>query len=66
MARPLTGTEPLDQRIQLMMSTLDVCAVDDWRFETRAANRSEAIRQLIRIGLDAYAEGRRTEPGGAE
>jgi Arc/MetJ-type ribon-helix-helix transcriptional regulator len=54
--RPLTGEEPLDQRIQIMMSKSDIAALDDWRFANRVGSRSEAIRQLIAKGLEAEAQ----------
>jgi hypothetical protein len=28
-------------------------AIDDWRFEHRAPNRAEAVRRLLRLGLQA-------------
>lgn len=53
MVRPLLGDEPLDQRVQIMMTAGEVEAVERWRFENRVASRSEAIRDLIRRGLAA-------------
>lgn len=41
------------QRIQLVMSPAEVKAVDDWSFEARIRGRSEAIRRLIELGLEA-------------
>lgn len=41
------------QRIQLVMTPSEVKAVDDWSFEVRIRGRSEAIRRLIELGLEA-------------
>ncbi|HRE90550.1 MAG TPA: hypothetical protein PK095_15570 [Myxococcota bacterium] len=57
MSRPLTGDEPLDQRTQIMMSKSEILAIDDWRFAQRTSSRSEAIRQLVALGLSAHAAG---------
>lgn len=35
--------------------------IEDWRFAARMPSRSEAIRQLIRRGLDAYADDERAD-----
>lgn len=40
-------------RIPVMMSDEEMNSVDNWRFESRVATRSEAIRQLIKLGLEA-------------
>lgn len=43
------------ERIQLMMTPSEVAAVDDWSFPQRIRSRSEAIRQLIQLGLESQA-----------
>jgi hypothetical protein len=44
--------EPLDQRLQLVISKGQVRAVDEWRRQQRdLPSRSEAIRRLIETGL---------------
>lgn len=48
--------EQKTERIQLLMTPSEVKAIDDWSFEKRVRGRSEAIRRLIEIGLQA-AEG---------
>jgi hypothetical protein len=40
-------------RITQMMSEAEVKAIDDWSFANRIRNRSEAIRRLIELGLQA-------------
>ena len=42
-----------DQRIPVMMSADDVEAIDEWRRKQPipTPSRSEAIRQLVRLGL---------------
>jgi hypothetical protein len=43
-----------DQRIPVMMSTDEVGAIDEWRRRhPDLPSRSEAIRQLVELGLKA-------------
>lgn len=44
------------ERVQLMMTPSEVKAVDDWSFANRVRGRSEAIRQLLAIGLSSEQE----------
>jgi hypothetical protein len=37
----------------MFISADEVAAIDEWRFANRVGNRSEAIRQLCRIGMKA-------------
>ena len=48
--------EPKDKRVPLVMTASELKAVDDWSFERRSRSRSEAIRQLVALGLKASAE----------
>lgn len=41
------------ERIITPMSKSLVQAIDDFRFSSRMPSRAEAIRRLIRLGLDA-------------
>jgi hypothetical protein len=44
--------EPLDQRVQLVISKGQVRAIDEWRRQQPdLPSRSEAIRRLIEVGL---------------
>jgi len=45
-----------DQRVPVMVTKAELRAVDDWRFARRFGSRSEAIRQLVALGLKASAE----------
>ncbi len=48
--------EPKDKRVPLVMTASELKAIDDWSFERRIRSRSEAIRQLVALGLKASAE----------
>ena len=41
------------ERVQLFMTPTEVGVIDDWSFENRVRGRSEAIRRLIALGLNA-------------
>jgi hypothetical protein len=45
--------EAKTERVQLMMTPSEVRRIDDWSFANRVRGRSEAIRQLIELGLNA-------------
>ncbi len=62
------------ERVQLFMSPGELRAIDDWLYQNRVRGRSEAIRQLVRLGLDASEKAagraaarkaRKAKPGGA-
>lgn len=40
-------------RLQLMLTTDELAALDDWRFRERMPSRSAAVRELLRRGLAA-------------
>jgi hypothetical protein len=50
-----TGSTPAErtERIQLKVSTDEIAAIDDFRFQTRMPNRATAVRELLRRGLGA-------------
>ena len=48
--------EPRDKRVPIMLTASEIALIDDWRFENRVATRSDAIRRLCRIGLEADAK----------
>lgn len=50
------GKAPRENRVPIMMSEAELTAVDDWRFTYRIATRSEAIRRLVRLGLNLEDE----------
>lgn len=41
------------ERLNMFISEGEMTAIDDWRFANRIASRSEAIRQLIKLGLSS-------------
>ena len=46
-----------DQRVPLVMTKAELDAIDDWAFARRIRSRSEAIRQLIELGLKVGEKG---------
>lgn len=40
-------------RLQIMLESAEVAALDDWRFNRRMPSRAAAVREIIRRGLDA-------------
>jgi hypothetical protein len=42
-----------EQRLQIMLTPLELKAVDDWRFGQRMPSRAAAVRELLRLGLAA-------------
>lgn len=46
---------PRENRVPIMMSEEELAAIDDWRFANRVATRSDAVRRLCQIGLEADA-----------
>jgi metal-responsive CopG/Arc/MetJ family transcriptional regulator len=50
----MSDGEPLDQRVQLVISKGQVREIDEWRRQQPdLPSRSEAIRRLIEAGLKA-------------
>jgi hypothetical protein len=41
------------ERLQIMLTTEELGAVEDWRFEKRMPSRAAAVRELLRRGLAA-------------
>lgn len=41
------------ERLQIMLTSDELEAVDTWRFENRMPNRAAAIRELLKRGLTA-------------
>ncbi|TCD16087.1 hypothetical protein [Oricola cellulosilytica] len=42
-----------ETRLQIMLDESELSAIDDWRFAHRMPSRAAAIRQLLRLGLNA-------------
>ena len=41
------------ERLQIMLSAIELEAVENWRFEKRMPSRAAAVRELLRRGLAA-------------
>ena len=41
------------ERLQIMLSSEELQAVEDWRFARRMPSRAAAVRELLRRGLTA-------------
>lgn len=46
-----------ETRLQIMLDDDELAAIDDWRFKQRMPSRAAAIRELLRIGLQAKTNG---------
>ncbi len=42
-----------EERLQIMLTTRELEALDSWRFSARMPSRAAAIRELLRRGLAA-------------
>lgn len=51
MGRPPRREQPAGNKVQAHVTDDELAAIDDWRFARRIGSRSEAIRQLIALGL---------------
>ena len=47
-----------ETRLQIMLDDAELAAIDDYRFQNRIPSRAAAVRQLLRLGLQAL----RAEP----
>ena len=57
------------ERLQIMLTDVELAALDDWRFSRRMPSRAAAVRELLRLGLtaegvDLAAAGRRSKDFG--
>lgn len=48
----MSDDEPKDVRLPVMVTRSEAEAIDEWRFANRVPTRAEAIRRLIRLGLE--------------
>ena len=54
-------------RLQIMLDQTELTAIDDYRFDQRIPSRAAAVRQLLRLGLQALGQpksGRRSSDYG--
>lgn len=45
--------EPRAERLQVMLRSDELRALDNWRFENRMPSRAAAVRELLKRGLTA-------------
>ncbi|MDP8996153.1 MAG: hypothetical protein M3O03_04010, partial [Pseudomonadota bacterium] len=43
--------EDRNERLQIMLSGIELAALDSWRFSRRMPSRAAAVRELLRLGL---------------
>lgn len=46
-----SGARPTGRRIEVVLNDEQFAALEGWRFANRVADRSEAVRELVRLGL---------------
>lgn len=56
--------EERDVRLQIMLQSQELQAIEEWRFSKRMPSRAAAVRELLRRGL--AAEGFALAPGGKQ
>lgn len=56
MNRPIVGKEKRTYRSGLLLEPAELEELDNFRYEARIPNRSEAIRYLIKLGLEKFRE----------
>jgi len=44
-----------ETRLQIMLDDAELAAIDDYRFKYRMPSRAAAVRQLLRLGMQAIA-----------
>ena len=42
-----------ETRLQIMLDDAELAAIDDYRFQNRIPSRAAAVRQLLRLGMQA-------------
>jgi hypothetical protein len=47
------GEVTRDERLQIMLTSGELAAIDDWRFSKRMPSRASAIREILKRGLQA-------------
>lgn len=56
MNRPVAGREKKTVRLHVLLEPTELEEVDAYRYGARIPTRAEAIRQLLKLGLEAAAE----------
>ena len=44
-----------ETRLQIMLDDAELAAIDDYRFQNRIPSRAAAVRQLLRLGMQALS-----------
>jgi hypothetical protein len=47
------STDPRGERLQIMLTSEELAALDQWRFSRHMPSRAAAVRELLRRGLAA-------------
>jgi len=53
MSRPVSGKEKRSIRFSMLLEPGEVKELDDYRYQMRTPSRAEAVRNLIKLGLEA-------------
>lgn len=56
MSRPPLSATSETKRLQIVITSVEIEAIDEWRHTNCVPTRSEAIRMLIALGLAAPVE----------
>lgn len=48
---PNSSGQKRSERLQILLATEELAAIDDWRYDNRIPTRAAAIRELLRRGL---------------
>lgn len=51
--RPEIKASKRNERLQVMLSDVELKIIDAWRFENKMPSRAATIRALVRIGLES-------------
>jgi metal-responsive CopG/Arc/MetJ family transcriptional regulator len=54
MSRTVSGTEKRSFRLNMLFEPSELKELDDFRYAARIPSRSEAIRTLMKLGLEAF------------
>jgi metal-responsive CopG/Arc/MetJ family transcriptional regulator len=55
MNRPVAGKEKKSFRLNMLFEPNELEELDNFRYSARIPSRSEAIRMLIKLGMEAFA-----------
>ena len=55
MSRPVTGKEKKSFRLNMLFEPNELEELDNFRYSARIPSRSEAIRLLMKFGMEAFA-----------